>query len=164
MKKSIYLVLVLFFCLYTVYADGLRNGKGELRMEQFAFIKTDTGDIINFSSDIKNLEKVLGKPAAGTPDLPTSFLSFSWEGLTVKLVPKDYIIRILTVENSQFATIDGLKIGDDVKSVEETYGEPYSKRSTKYTYVFFDTEEVWNLLFFFDNNNKIEWMRILRGD
>jgi hypothetical protein len=149
-----------------VNADGLRNGKGELQMEQFAFIKTDTGDIINFSSGIKNLEKILGKPVTGTPELPTSFLSFSWEGLTLKLISNDYIIRILTVKNSQFATIDGLKIGDDAELVEKTYGEPYSKmnRSTLYTYVYFDTEEVWNLLFYFDNNNKIEWMRILRGD
>jgi hypothetical protein len=166
MKKSIWLVLVLFLCLHTVYADGLRNGKGELRMEQFAFIKTDTGDVINFSSDIKNLERLLGKPVAGTPELPTSFLPFSWEGLTLELLPNDYIIRILTVENSQFATIDGLKIGDDAELVEKTYGEPYSKmkRSTLYTYVYFDTEEVWNLLFYIDNKNKIEKMIILRGD
>jgi hypothetical protein len=153
-----------------VYADGLK--KGEIHREQFAFVKIDTGDIINFSSDLNSLERTLGKAVAGV----SSDLLVSWNGLTLTLlpdithnngkytpIPNEYIIRTITVEDSQFATIDGLKIGDDVELVEKTYGEPFIKRSTIYTYFYFNTDDVWNLLFYF-NNNKIEKVIILRGD
>jgi hypothetical protein len=142
------------------YADGLK--KGELHREQFTFIKIDNGNIINFFSDLNNLKEILGEAAIGaSSDL---FIPLVWDGLILKVLPDRYTIRIITVENSQFATIEGLKIGDNAELVEKIYGEPFIKRSTIYTYFYFDTEDVWNLLFYFNSNNKIEKMVILRGD
>ena len=172
MRRIIYSFFIMLLYAHVVFADGNRNG--EIQREHFIFIKEGTGDTIGFSDNVNHLEKVFGKSISGiSPDL-----SISWDGLVLKLNPKlefdvitrtyrpipdEYIIVSITIENFRFSTIDGITVGADVESVEKIYGEPFLKRSMRYTYYYNDTEDVWNLLFYF-NNGKVERIRMLRGD
>ena len=169
--KIIILISVLFSSF--TYADG--KPQGVINKESFCFVNTRTKTQVTFFSDISELEKKLGKSING---LNEKELTISWFGMLINVNPQweynnstkkyivvtdKYLITMATIENSDFSTIDGVSIGDDIAKIVKLYGEPYSKTNTIYQYLHNEPEEVWNLNIFLIDG-KVNKISIVRGD
>jgi len=173
MKLRTINTFLLFFLAWFSFADG--KPKNELSIDKFYFINIQTKTKIGFDTDIGELEKKIGSSENG---LNNTELSITWPGLLLKVnpkweydqatkkyqvIPNKYLISNATIQNTNYSTIDGVSIGDDLSKLLKIYGEPYRKTNDLYQYLHNEPDEVWNLTFFLVNT-KVNKISIIRGD
>lgn len=139
--------------MITVFAGC--GGAQEESKNKTGYTLTVNGNTLCINGEAESLDKDMGIPTGGTYEALSCVFEgketfYYYDGFTVQTYEKNgkkYIYAI-TIEDDTVKTDEGIKIGDGITEVTDTYGTSYTAEGNTYIY----TKDNMTLTFVMENS------------
>jgi hypothetical protein len=164
MNKKIFIwFTIVLFIIPVQYAQSKYS---KINMEDLLFVNNLNNKKIGVSNKLNEL-KYLGdniKELKYKGSEPVwNLWTYYWNGIKLDAFEGNGSINYLEINGTNYKSSRGIKIGDNIKSVIQKYGEPDIKQKNVLGYVLLTEDYVWGLDFYY-KNDLVERVVIGRDD
>jgi hypothetical protein len=147
-------VFVVFLFAVIVLGGDAQEKYHKLKSTDLSFVEQTSKISIGISDKIENI-MILGsasrKLKSEGSDPAWNIWRYSFKGLTVDAFEGNGSINFMEINNGDFLSSRGIKLGDSREKIIQLYGEPDVDQKNVIGYLYLTEDSVWGLDFYFDN-------------